>query len=145
MSGGDGALDQYWEALKETYRQEYSEVAADHMVFPRNTGELIEHNAFGVINDEHDDLMAIWLKIDDGVVTNAAFTAEECITCTASGSVLTELVRGKTAAEVSLITIDDVLTDLGGLPAASHHCVELAVNTLHAAVQNYQGPIGEQA
>jgi len=143
MSGGDGALDQYWDALKENYRQDYSEVAADHIVFPRNTGELIDHDAFSIINDEHDDLLAIWLKIDNGIITNAAFTAENCVTCTACGSVITELVRGKALADTLLITTDNVIADLGGLPAKDLHCAELAVRAVHTAVQDYQGSTGE--
>ncbi|MCL2150597.1 MAG: iron-sulfur cluster assembly scaffold protein [Dehalococcoidia bacterium] len=143
MSGGDGALDQYWAALKATYQEAYSEVAADHMVFPRNTGEIIEHDAFGIINDEHDDIIAMWLKIDGGAITNASFTAEECVTCTASGSVVTELIRGKTLAEALRVTPDDVAADLGGLPEKDRHCAELAVNVLRMAVQDYQGQVAQ--
>ncbi len=138
MGDGEGALDKYWAALKETYRREYSEVAADHMVFPRNTGDLIEHNAFGIINDEHDDTLAIWLQIEDGKVANAAFSGEECITCTACGSMITELARGKTLDEAAQITPEAVLDGLGGLPEEDRHCANLAVETLKAAVQDYQ-------
>lgn len=138
MSGGDGALDKYWDALKTTYRQEYSEVAADHMVFPRNTGEIIEHNAFGIINDEYDDIIAIWLQIDGEVITNASFTAEDCVTCTACGSIITEMVRGKAVADALLISVDQVMADLGGLPDKARHCAELAVGVLGAAVQDYR-------
>jgi nitrogen fixation NifU-like protein len=104
MGDGEGALDQYWAALKANYRQEYSEVAADHMVFPRNSGELIDHNAFGIINDDADETMAIWLKIEDGKIANAAFCGDTCVTCTACGSAITELARGKTVAGALQIT-----------------------------------------
>ena len=145
MSDGEGALDKYWAALKDNYRQEYSEVAADHMVFPRNTGELIAHDSFGIINDEHDEVIAIWLKIDNDTVTTAAFTAEECVTCTACGSIITELVRGKTLAEAVRITPDDLVAGLDGLPEAKRHCAELAVNVMRAAVQDYNERIGQQS
>jgi len=142
MSGGDGALDKYWESLKETYRQQYSEVAADHMVFPRNTGEIIEHDAFGIFNDEHDDLIAIWLKIDNGTVTNAGFSAEECITCTASGSVVTELARGKTIEDAALINAGEIMENLQGLPEEDRHCAELAVKVLRIAIQDFRDRSG---
>ena len=137
MSGGDGALDKYWAALKATYRQAYSEIAADHMVFPRNAGDLIEHNAFGIINDEHDDTLAIWLKIENGKVAGTAFSSEECITCTACGSVITELARGKTVEEAMKISPEDVVASLEGLPEEDKHCAKLAVDTLRMALQDY--------
>jgi len=136
---GDGALDQYWAFLKETYRQKYSEVAADHMVFPRNAGELSEHSSFGIINDDYNQTMAIWLKIENDTVTAASYTCDDCITCTACGSMATELARGKTTADVLALTADDVIDALQGLPEEDRHCAELAVNTLKAAVNDYPG------
>ena len=137
MIGGEGALDKYWAALKDTYRQKYSEVTADHMVFPRNAGEMIEHNAFGIINDEHDDTLAIWLNIENGKITNAAYSGEECITCIACGSITTELARGKTIEEALKITSEEVMESLDGLPEEDRHCAELAANTLRMAVYDY--------
>ena len=138
MGDGEGALDKYWAALKATYRQVYSEVAADHMVFPRNAGELIAHNAFGIINDEHDDTLAIWLKVENDKIVDAAYSGEECITCTACGSVITELARGKTLDEASRIAPEEVLESLEGLPQEDQHCAKLAVDTLRAAVNDFR-------
>ena len=137
MSGGEGALDKYWSALKETYRRRYSEVAADHMVFPRNAGEMIEHNAFGIINDEHDDTLAIWLKVENGRIANAAYSAEECITCTACGSMVTELARGKTIDEALKISAEEIIESLDGLPEEDRHCAKLAADVLREAVKDY--------
>ena len=136
---GNGALDQYWAFLKETYRQKYSEVAADHMVFPRNSGELSDHSCFGIVNDDHDETMAIWLKIQDGKVANASFTCDECITCTACASAITEMARGKTTAEVLAITPREVIDTLQGLPEEDHHCANLAVDTIKIAANDYLG------
>ncbi len=143
MTGGEGALDKYWAALKDTYRQKYSEVAADHMVFPRNAGEMIEHNAFGIINDEHDDTMAIWLQIENNKITNAAYSGEECITCVACGSMVTELARGKTIDEAEKITPQEVTESLDGLPEEDQHCADLAVTALRAAIQDYRSAEGQ--
>jgi nitrogen fixation NifU-like protein len=136
---GEGALDQYWAFLKETYRQKYSEVAADHMVFPRNSGELSDHSCFGILNDDHDEMMAIWLKIEDGRVANASFTCGECITCTACASAATEMAIGKTTAEVLAITPREVIDTLQGLPEEDHHCANLAVDTIKIAANDYLG------
>ena len=125
--------------MKETYRQKYSEVAADHMVFPRNAGDLVDHSCFGIVNDDHDQTMAIWFKIDEGKVSAASFTCDDCITCTACASTLTELARGKTPQEVLAITAQDVLDSLQGLPEEDQHCAHLAVSTAKAAVNDYLG------
>jgi NifU-like protein involved in Fe-S cluster formation len=136
---GEGALDQYWAFLKETYRQKYSEVAADHMVFPRNTGELAEHSCFGIVNDDLDQTMAIWLKMENGRIANATFTSDDCITCTACGSSVTELARGKTPEEALKITPKEVADYLGGLPEEDMHCAKLAADTLKTSVNDFLG------
>jgi NifU-like protein involved in Fe-S cluster formation len=136
---GEGALDKYWAALKKTYQKVYSEVAADHMVFPRNTGELAEHSCFGIINDENDETMAIWLKMENGRIAAATFTSDECITCTACGSAVTELVRGKTPEEALKVTPEQIAEFLQGLPEEDMHCAKLAVDTAKAAVNDFLG------
>jgi nitrogen fixation NifU-like protein len=83
--------------------------------------------------------MAIWLKIENGKVANASFTCDECITCTACGSVITELARGKTPEEVLAITPQKVIDMLQGLPEEDHHCANLAVDTVKTAVNDYLG------
>jgi nitrogen fixation NifU-like protein len=136
---GDGALDQYWAFLKETYRQKYSDVAADHMAYPRNSGELPDTSSFGIVYDDHDQTMAIWLKIENDRVTGASFVCDECITCTACASAITEMARGKTTAEALAITVEDVIENLQGLPEEDQHCAKLAVDTLRASANDFLG------
>jgi nitrogen fixation NifU-like protein len=136
---GEGALDQYWAFLKETYRKKYSEVAADHMVFPRNSGEPPDHSSFGIIYDDHNQTMAMWLKIENDRVTGASFVCDDCITCTACASALTEMARGKTTSEVRAITVEDLIENLQGLPEEDHHCAKLAIDTVRASVNDFLG------
>ncbi len=136
---GDGALDQYWAFLKETYRKKYSEVAADHMVFPRNSGELSDHSSFGIVYDDHDQTMAIWLKLENDRVTGASFVCDDCATCTACASAITEMARGKTVAELLSINPEDVIDNLQGLPEEDHHCAKLATDTLKASANDFLG------
>lgn len=136
---GEGALDQYWAFLKETYREKYSEVAADHMVFPRNSAELSDYSCFGIVNDDRDETMAIWFKIEDGRVTNASFSGDECVTCTACASAATEMAIGKTTAEVLALTPQNVIATLQGLPEEDHHCAILVVDAIKTAINDYLG------
>lgn len=142
MGDGEGALDKYWAALKAAYREEYSEITADHMVFPRNYEELIEHNAFAIANDEYDHTIAMWLNIEDGRISQIAFSSEECLVCKACGSMITELARTATLEQASSITTEDVIEDLEGLPEKDRHCAQLAVETLQMALKDYFHRLG---
>ena len=118
-------------------RQIYSETVLDHGRNPRNLGDLEEANAFGIITGPCGDTMAIWLKVEDGKISEASFTTDGCMTSLAAGSVVTELVKGKTLADTQQISQQDVLNALGGLPEESQHCALLAANTLKEAVKDY--------
>jgi len=134
---GDGALDQYWERMKNAYEEVYSEVAADHMIFPRNTDELIEHSCFGMACDDRNESMAIWLKINDNHVVDACFSQSECHVCNGCASVTTEWVRGKSISQSLGFAVETLVGELHGLPDEDLPCAELAVRALHSAINNY--------
>ena len=81
--------------------------------------------------------MEIWLKVRNGVVTEATFLTDGCGTTIASGSMITELAKGKSIPGAQRIRQQDVLDALGGLPEESVHCALLAANTMKAAVKDY--------
>jgi nitrogen fixation NifU-like protein len=137
MSGGEGALDKYWEYLKENYKQQYSETAADHMIFPRNTGEIIKHNGFSILQDEDGNSLAIWIEIENNTVTNVSFSSQDCIVCTACGSAGTEIIRGQNINTALSITPEDIIRALDGLPEENKPCAMLAANAIKTAVEDY--------
>jgi nitrogen fixation NifU-like protein len=143
MSGGEGALDKYWAFLKDNYRQRYSEIAADHMAYPRNTTELVYHNGFGIAHGEGEDGLAIWIKVQSDVIEDVAFNSEGCPSCTASGSEVTEMIRGKTCAECLSVTPEALETALGGLPEEDRRCALLAVAAVRQAVADYLESSGQ--
>ena len=134
-------MSEAWEKYRELYetamRQIYSETVLDHGRNPRNLGDLEESNAFGIITGPCGDTMAIWLKVEDDKICEASFTTDGCMTSLAAGSMVTELVKGKTIADAQQISQQDVLNALGGLPEESQHCALLAANTLKEAVRDY--------
>lgn len=70
-------------------------------------------------------------------VAKANFLTDGCGTSIASGSMVTELAKGKNVAKALKISGEDVLNALGGLPEESQHCAFLAANTLKAAIKDY--------
>ena len=134
-------MSETWNKYRDLYEtamgQIYSEQALDHGRNPRNLGDLNEANGFGIIIGPCGDTMAIWLKVEDGKISEASFTTDGCMTSLAAGSMVTEMVKGKTLADVQMIGQQDVLNALGGLPEESEHCALLAANTLREAVINY--------
>jgi nitrogen fixation NifU-like protein len=81
--------------------------------------------------------MSIWLKVNGDTIINASFMTDGCGTTIASGSMVTEMVKGKRISQAQKITQRDVLDALGGLPQESEHCALLAANTLKAAIKDY--------
>jgi len=132
---------QTWEQLEELVKAEmrkvYSETTIDHAMNPRNFGELENADGFGKITGPCGDTMEIWLRVKNGTITEATFLTDGCGTSISSGSMVTELVKGKSISDAQKISPQDVLNALGGLPEESKHCALLAANTLKAATRDY--------
>lgn len=115
----------------------YSDTVIDRAHHPRNLGALERADGFARVTGPCGDTMEIWLKVWGGVITEVTFMTDGCGTSIASGSMVTELARGKTIGEALRIGQGDVLDALGGLPEDSCHCALLAANTLKEAIKDY--------
>jgi NifU-like protein involved in Fe-S cluster formation len=113
----------------------YSSKFKDHLAHPRNAGELPDANA---IADEKNpvcgDRLRLSLIIKDDRIEAARYLAYGCPPTLVCGSVLTELINGKTIEEVKNVTRTDLLNAIGGLPSRKHHAAALAIETLHSAL-----------
>lgn len=113
----------------------YSEILLDHFHNPRNVGELAGANAIGdSSNGTCGDLMRLFLNIREGKVTEAQFMTLGCAAAIATGSMLTEMIKGKTVESALAITNEQVAAALGGLPPEKIHCSVLAEQAMQAAV-----------
>ena len=114
----------------------YSAIFKEHLAHPRNAGELPDANA---IADETNpicgDRIRLSLIIKDNRIETARYLAYGCPPTLVCGSVLTELVVGKTTAEARALTRADLLDAIGGLPSRKHHAAALAIETLNSALQ----------
>jgi nitrogen fixation NifU-like protein len=109
----------------------YSPQVLDHFEHPRNSGELPEASArTQVENPVCGDVLELALKIQDGIITEARFRARGCVASVACASKLTELLTAKSLAEAGQINREVLAESLGGLPPASSHAADLALDAL---------------
>ena len=129
--------ERFQELMKEEMRKIYSEAVVEHSMNPRNLGDLEDADGFARVTGPCGDTMSIWLKVNGDTIVDATFMTDGCGTTIASGSMVTELSKGKPIGEARKTTQRDVLGALGGLPQESKHCALLAANTLKAALRDY--------
>ncbi len=116
----------------------YNEIVMEHMLNPRNVGELADADGVGEAKSAScGDIMKLYLVIDDGIITDVRFQTYGCGAAIASSSIATELIRGKTLEEAWYISTHDVVNALGGLPEAKEHCSVLAEDAIRAAITDY--------
>ena len=129
--------EQHIDSTVEGTKAIYSRVAFDHVTNPRNMGDIEDANGFARMTGQCGDTMQIRLKINSGVVIDAAFMTDGCSNAIASCSMIIELAKGRSIAESKNIEQQDILDALGGLPEEGKHCAILAANTLKAAIEDY--------
>jgi len=113
----------------------YSPIFKDHIAHPRNAGELPDANASGEeTNPVCGDRMRLSLRVCEGRIEAAGFLAYGCPPTLVCGSMLTELITGKTLDEAAFLTRKDLLDAVGGLPSRKQHAAALAIETLRAAI-----------
>ena len=106
---------------------EYTEQVMDHFMNPRNMGEMENPDGVGTVgNAKCGDIMRIYIKVENDVITDVSFKTFGCGAAIATSSKATELVKGKTIDEALQITNKAVMEALGGLPPVKVHCSVLA-------------------
>jgi nitrogen fixation protein NifU and related proteins len=113
----------------------YSAKFKEHLAHPRNAGELPDATA---VADETNpicgDRLRLSLNVSDGRIEAARYLAYGCPPTLVCGSILTELISGKTIEEARQLTRADLLNEIGGLPSRKHHAAALAIETLNSAL-----------
>lgn len=116
----------------------YSEKVMDHFRNPRNVGEIENADAIGEVgNAKCGDIMRMYLKIDNGIITDVKFKTFGCGSAIATSSMATELIKGKPIEEALKLSNQAVVEALDGLPAHKIHCSVLAEEAIKDAIKNY--------
>lgn len=117
----------------------YSEKVMDHFRNPRNVGEIENPDGIGNVGNQIcGDVMELYIKVKDNVITDAKFKTFGCGAAIATSSMVTEMITGKTIEEALEISNEAVAEALDGLPAAKMHCSVLAEDALKSAIEDYR-------
>lgn len=117
---------------------EYSAKVMDHFSNPRNVGEIPDADGIGEVgNPKCGDIMKIYLKIENDVITDVKFKTFGCGAAVATSSMATELIKGKPLSEALQLTNKAVIEALDGLPPVKIHCSVLAEEAVKAAISDY--------
>lgn len=144
-------------------RELYQDVIFDHYKKPRNCHVLdcANHQAEGY-NPLCGDQLTVYLKVENGVISDLSFKGSGCAISTASASLMTEALKGKTLKEVEHLFDDfhQMVTEPDGTPRgdlgklevlsgvsefpARVKCATLAWHTLQSALRNQQKPVSTE-
>ena len=116
----------------------YSEKVMDHFRHPRNVGVIEDADGVGEVgNAKCGDIMKMYIKVENGILTDVKFETFGCGSAIASSSMATEMIKGKPISEALQLTNKAVTEALDGLPAHKLHCSVLAEEAVQAAVLDY--------
>ncbi len=119
----------------------YNEIVMEHFRNPHNVGQLENPDAEAIEGSPAcGDMVAVYLQVDGETkrIQDIKFESYGCASNIATGSIITDLAKGKTLEEAKQITWQEASEALGGLPSIKTHCSVLAVDALRAAIQNYE-------
>ena len=117
---------------------DYSDKVVDHYTNPRNVGKIENASGIGEVgNPVCGDIMKMFIKVENNVITDVKFKTFGCGAAIATSSISTEMIKGKTIEEALKLKNSDVVEALDGLPPVKIHCSLLAEEAIHAALWDY--------
>lgn len=118
-------------------RESYSEEVLNHFLNPSNLYRISNPDGYAKFTGSCGDTIEIYLKGDEDKILQASFKTNGCIATIACGSIVTELVEGKSLSNARRIDKETILRSLNGLPQDHIHCALLASKTLEKAIKNF--------
>jgi nitrogen fixation NifU-like protein len=116
----------------------YNEIVIEHFTNPRNVGELENPDGEAVVGDPTcGDQMKVHIRVDSNIIVDIKFKSYGCPGAIATSSMVTELAKAKSTDEALMITDDDVVLSVGGIPERKKHCSLLGIKALQEAINDY--------
>jgi nitrogen fixation NifU-like protein len=134
----DKFIEETQREIIEDERAIYSKKTLAEAHNPKNVGRMTDCDAAGILDGSCGDTIEIYLKVRSDLITDISFMTDGCGATIACGSMLTEMVKGKSTDFAFEVTKDDLIEALGGLPTENLHCAALAVGSLKKAILNYR-------
>lgn len=117
----------------------YSKKVLEHFLNPRNVGTIENPDGYGKVgNPVCGDLMEMFIRVKDDIITDIKFRTFGCGSAIATSSMVTEMAIGMNVDDAMKITRNDVANELEGLPPQKMHCSNLAADALHEAIKDYK-------
>jgi nitrogen fixation NifU-like protein len=117
----------------------YSEKVMDHFQNPRNVGKMEDADGVGEVgNAKCGDIMKMYIKVKDDIITDVKFNTFGCGSAIATSSMATEMIKGKSIDEALELSNKAVVEALDGLPTNKIHCSVLAEEAVKAAIEDYR-------
>ena len=117
---------------------EYSAKVLEHFANPHNVGKIDDADGIGEVgNAKCGDIMKMYIKVKDDVITDVKFNTYGCASAIATSSIATDMIKGKPISEALKLTNKAVVEALDGLPAVKIHCSVLAEEAVKSAVKDY--------
>ena len=116
----------------------YSDKVLNHFSNPRNVGEIEDADGIGEVgNAKCGDIMKMYIKVKEGIITDVKFKTFGCGAAVATSSIATELITGKSIDDALKLTNKAVVEALEGLPPVKLHCSVLAEQAIKSAISDY--------
>ncbi len=123
----------------------YSKKVMKHFMNPKNVGTIENPDGYGKVgNPVCGDLMEIFIRVKDDIITDIKFKTFGCGSAIATSSMVTEMAKGMNVSEALEITRKDVADELDGLPPHKMHCSNLAADALHEAIKDHKKKEGKK-
>ena len=116
----------------------YSEKVMEHLDHPHNVGKIEDADGIGQVgNAKCGDIMRMYIKVDNDVITDVKFNTFGCGSAIATSSMATDMIKGRPIRDALTLSNQAVVEALDGLPARKIHCSVLAEEAVKAAVKDY--------
>jgi NifU-like protein involved in Fe-S cluster formation len=146
----DRTTTSHWNSIRDAMSDDLESRIEEAIKNPRNLGEMKDADAVGTVGSaDCGDMLRMWIKFKEEngrkVIDRATFQSFGCQTAIAVASVATEMLRGKTAAEASTMSGEELAAPLGPLPPVKIHCAQLVEGALRNALGGEQNKGAEEA